>query len=130
LSAEIEAVMANNTKQAGPVFEGEADVPKPKFELRLDDFAICLDEIDKFEIRETFLAVVQGVPLSMRFNVNPSIQKMGEVIFLVDANNGKPIYTFAFQAHAASASLAGPLEGRQRYGPYGDCPSARRSGHA
>jgi hypothetical protein len=59
LSAEIEAVMANNTKQAGPgvflVFEGEADVPKPKFELRrdLDDFAICLDEIDKSEIRET-----------------------------------------------------------------------------
>jgi hypothetical protein len=104
---EIEAVMANNTKQAGPgvflVFEGEADVPKPKFELRrdLDDFAICLDEIDKSEIRETFRAVVQGVltavALSMRSNVSPSIQKMGEVIFLVDANNGKPIYTFAFR---------------------------------
>jgi hypothetical protein len=119
LSAEIEAVMASNVKQAGSgvflVFEGEADVPMPKFELRrdLDDFAISLDNIDKSEIREAFRSAVQSVltaiALSMRSDVDPSIQKVGEVIFLVDADSGKPIYTFAFQGHAARMSLAGPL---------------------
>jgi hypothetical protein len=119
LAAEIEDLKKRRAKHAGTgvflIFEGETDTPTPEFKARtdVDEFAVCLDVIAKSEIREGFRPSVQSViaamSLSLPTTADRRVEKMGDVVYLVDSNNGKPIYTFSFQGGHAIASVAGPL---------------------
>jgi hypothetical protein len=119
LAAEIEAVKARRAKRTGTglflIFEGDTDIPTPEFKTRrdTDEFAVCFDAISKPEIRESFRPSVQSVitalSLSLPTNADRRLEKMGDVVYLVDPDNGKPIYTFTFQGGYVRASIASPL---------------------
>jgi hypothetical protein len=118
LAAEVEAVKTQTAKEAGTgvflVLEGQTEIDSPDFKHRrdLDDCAINLDGVDKSEIREAFRPAVQSVLTALSLHqarADPRVQKIGDVIYLVDPNTGKPIYTYEFQMGAARLSLASPL---------------------
>jgi hypothetical protein len=119
LAAEIEDARARRLKTGGTgvflVFEGKTDIPASEFKHRrdIDEFAVCLDVISKSEIREKFRQPVQCVMaalgLSLPMNADRRIEQTGDVVYLVDPENGKPIYTFSFQGGFARASVASPL---------------------
>ena len=54
-------------------------------------------------------AILTALVLSLPANADRQVEKVGEVIYLVDPDNGKPIYTFNIQGGAARFSLASPL---------------------
>jgi hypothetical protein len=119
LAAEIKDMRVRRAKRAGTgvflIFEGETDISAPDFKVRrdIDEFAVCFDAISKSEIRESFRPSVQSVitalSLSLPTNADRSVEKTGDVVYLVDGDNGKPIYTFAFQGGHARGSVASPL---------------------
>ena len=119
LAAEIEDVKARRIKTAGSgvflVFEGDTDIPTPEFKHRrdTDEFAVCLDAISKVEIRDKFRQPIQCVmtalELTLPAHADRRIEKIGDVVYLLDPENGKPIYTFNFQGGFARASVATPL---------------------
>jgi hypothetical protein len=119
LAAEIEDIKVRRAKRTGTgvflIFEGEMDIPTPEFKARrdIDEFAVCFDAIAKTEIRENFRPSVQSVitalSLSLPTNADRRVEKTGDVVYLVDSDDGKPIYTFAFQGGSARASIASPL---------------------
>jgi hypothetical protein len=119
LAAEIEHARARRAKQTGKavflVFDGETEIPTPGFKARrdTDEFAVCLDAISKAEIRVSFRPSVQGVmtalSLSLPANADRRIEKISDVVYLIDPDNGKPIYAFTFQGGSARASIASPL---------------------
>lgn len=119
LSAELENVKARRTKQTEKgvflVLEGASEIEQPDFKNRHDteEFAACLDAVEKPAIRESFRPLVQAVltalGLSLSANADRQIEKVGEVIYLVEPDNGKPVYTFSFRGGTARVSLASPL---------------------
>ena len=42
-------------------------------------------------------------------NTDRTIEKLGDVVFLIDPNDGKPIYNLSAQFHGGRASVASPL---------------------
>jgi hypothetical protein len=116
LAAEIEDVKARRVESIGSgvflIFEGETDIPNPAFKYRRDsdEFGVCLNGIEKAEIRERFRPSVQRVitalSLSLPTNADRGIEKAGDVVHLID--DGKPIYSFALYG-SARASVSSPL---------------------
>jgi hypothetical protein len=93
------------------VFEGETDVPAPNLTKRRDTdvLAVCFDAIDKSEVEEMFRqpvqAAVAGLILSLPANADSQIESVGEIIYLVEPDSEKPIYTFRVQMGAPRLSL-------------------------
>ena len=54
-------------------------------------------------------AVIATLSLSLPVNADRQIERVGEVIYLVEPNSEKPIYTFSVQFGAAKLSLATQL---------------------
>jgi len=119
LAAEVEDIKAHRAKQTGTgvflVFDGETEIPAPEFKIRrdTDEFGICIDAVAKPEIRDTFRPSVQSVITALSLTLSPntdrSIEKIGDVVYLIDPDTGKPIYTFTFQGGVARASVSSPL---------------------
>lgn len=119
LAAEVEEVSARRVERAGAgvflVFEGETNIPSPAFELRrdTDEFVISFDAIAKSEIRETFRSLLQAIitALSLTFpeTADRRFEKLGDVVFLIDPSNGKPVYDFSMEVRPATLSLAIPV---------------------
>jgi hypothetical protein len=119
LAIEIEEVKSRRAKQTEQgiflIFDGEAEIPDPDFKSRrdTDEFAVCMDAISKPEIRESFGPSIQGVLTALALSLTPtadrSIEKIGDVIYLIDPDGGKPIYTFSFQGGFGRGSVASPL---------------------
>jgi hypothetical protein len=118
-ASELGKVKASRANQKGVflVFEGETNAPTADFRMRRDTemLAVCFDAIDKSGIREVFRPAIQSVmailSLSLPANVDRQIERIGEVIYLVEPNSEKPIYTFNVEFGAARASLASALTG-------------------
>ncbi len=119
LAAEIETVRARRAKKTAKgvflVFTGESEIPAPEFKARrdADEFGLCIDDVPKSEIRETFRPSVQGVMtalgLSLSANADHTIEKVGDVVYLIDPDKGKPVYAFNFHGGIARASVASPI---------------------
>lgn len=119
LAAEIEAIKASRIQRTGNgvflIIEGEQDTQIPEFKVRKDtqDFAISLDDISKPEIRNEFQAAVKSIILALGLSLSPNadrrVEKIGEVIFLVDPNDEKPIYIYNIQGGVAHCSVSSPL---------------------
>lgn len=98
------------------VFIGEAQVTDPDFRLRrdLDGFAICFDAIDKDALRDKFQhlirTVITATQLSLDLNWSHRVERVGDAIYLFDADHGKRIYTFTEKVGPARASLAGIMD--------------------
>lgn len=117
--AEIEGLRASRAEQPGIgiflVFDGETEIPIPEFEMRrdTDDFAICMDAVDKSEIRETFhphvQCVIAALSMTLPENADRTVERIGEVVYLIDPDNGKPIYTFTLKAGIGRLSIGSPL---------------------
>lgn len=97
------------------VFEGETDFPPPDFEARgdTDEFAVCFDAVSKAQVREQFQpylqSVIAAVSLSLGADAERRIEKMGDVVYLVNPNDGKPIYTFTPTGRSLRVSINPPL---------------------
>lgn len=119
LSAEIEEVKARRAKRtvAGVylVFDGEVDIPEPDVKTRrdIDEFAISMNGVSKADIRKRFVMFVQSVltalGLSLPLNADHRIEKVGEVVYLVDPVSEKPIYTFTLTGGSARISVSAAL---------------------
>lgn len=119
VAAEIENTKARRAKQSGSgvflVFEGETEIPEPEFRTRrdMDAFVICFDAIEKAAIREQFRPSVQAVltalGLSLPENADRQIEKLGDVMYLIDPENEKPIYSFSIEGGSPRISIASPL---------------------
>lgn len=119
LAAEIASISTSRAKktEAGIylVIEGNKDVPLPDFKARRDtlDFSVCLDVIDKKEIRASFrpfvYAALFALGLSHLPNADRQIEKIGEVVYLIDPESEKPIYTISMSIGNARLSLSSPL---------------------
>lgn len=119
LAAEIEEIKARRAKQTGPgvflVFDGETDIPTPEFKNRRDteEFAVSFDAIEKSDIRATFRpaaeSVMMALSLSFPQNADRTIEKLGNVVFLIDPIGDKPLYDFSFQFGEARAYVTSPL---------------------
>jgi hypothetical protein len=118
LAAEVEAVKTQTAKEAGTgvflVLEGQTEIDSPDFKHRrdLDDYAIDLDGVEKKSIREEFRPAVQSILAALSLHqarADPRVQKIGDVIYLVDPATAKPIYTFVVQMGSPRLSLASPL---------------------
>jgi len=119
LAAEVQEVKARRAKQTEKgvflVLDGETEIPAPEFKHRQDtaEFGISLDDIPKSPIRESFRrsreGVITALSLSLAGDADRQIEKVGEVIYLVDGDTSKPIYVFNFQGGFARASTASPL---------------------
>jgi hypothetical protein len=116
-AGELGNVKASRANQKGVylVFHGETDLPAPNFGMRRDTeaFAVCFDAVDKSEVRELFRPAIQAViailSLSLPANADPQIERIGEVIYLVEPNSEKPIYTYTAEFGVARLSIASPL---------------------
>lgn len=118
LLAEIENVkLGRATKSSKGVFlafNGETEIPTPEFKARrdTDEFGLYLDDIPKSEIREIFRPSFQGVmtalSMSLPANVDRGIEKMGDVVYLIDSDRGKPVYAFNLRG-SGTLSLSGQL---------------------
>ena len=118
LAAGIERMRAWRTEEVGEgvflIFEGEKDIPTPNFEKRRDtqEFAVCIDAIAKPEIWEHFRPSVQSVLAALGLSLSESadlrIQNLGDVVYLVDPDGEKPIYTFTSSV-SEIGSVARPL---------------------
>ena len=116
LAAKIEDIKARRARQSGSgvflVFEGETDIPAPDFSNRRDTdaFAMCFDAADKAAIREQFRPFMQAVftalALNLPENADRQIEKLGDVIYLIDAESGKPIYSFTVEFGDVRISVA------------------------
>lgn len=119
LAVEIDAVKASRTKRTGNgiflIIEGEKDASIPEFKVRKDtkNFAISLDDISKSEIRNEFQAQVKSIVLALGLSLSPNadrrVEKVGDIVFLVDADDEKPIYLYNIQGGIARCSLSSPL---------------------
>jgi hypothetical protein len=119
LAVEIEDVRARRASEAGAgvflILDGEAEIPTPEFKARRDteEFAVCIDAIAKPEIRDTFRPSAQSVltalALSLPANADRRIEKVGGVVFFVDPDSEKPIYSYSLQGGFARGSVASPL---------------------
>ena len=119
LAAEIEDARARRSKLAGTgvflVFDGEIEIPSPEFEARrdTDEFSVSLDAIAKPQVREKFEPSIQNVIAALSLNLpgdaDRKIEKIGEVVYLLDPDSGKPIYAFSFRGGHARMSVASRL---------------------
>ena len=119
LAAELQRVKATREKQSRKgvflVLRGEKNIPAPNFNLRRDieNFSVCFDAIDKSEARDFFRpsiqAVITTISLSLPVNADRQIERVGEVIYLAESNNEKPIYTFSPHMGNARLSVSSPL---------------------
>lgn len=117
LARELGNVQASRANQKGVfiVFDGETNVSAPNFRMRKDTetLAVCFDAIDKSEVRELFRPAIQIVTailgLSLPTNADRQIERIGEVIYLVEPDTEKPIYTYTFEISAPRLSIASAL---------------------
>lgn len=118
IAAEVESVKALTAKEAGTgvflVLEGQTEIDSPDFKYRrdLEDCALNIDGVEKSRIREVFRPLVQSVLASLSLHqarTDPHVQKIGDVVYLVDAATAKPIYMFVLQVGAPRLSLVSPL---------------------
>jgi len=120
LATEIKNVQERRAKLKGTdvflVFEGEMDHPVPEFDTSYwgnDDFAVCLEAIDKGIVRAQFRQVVEqalvALSVSLPANADRAFGKIGDVIYIVGPNNEKPIYTFNIKGGDVRLSVASPL---------------------
>lgn len=119
LAVEIEKVRTERQKSVKNgvflVFEGTQDVASPHFKARrdTDDFAVCFDAIAKDKTREKFRPALYGalsaISLALPDRIDPRIEKIRDISYLVEAESGKPIYSFTFQGGFVDASVASPL---------------------
>lgn len=119
LAGELGAVRARRAQQTGNgvfvVFDGKKKIPQPDFTARhdTDEFAVCLDAFDKTEIRAAFRpfvdAALAALGLSLAPNVDREVERIGGAVYLVDPENGKPIYGFTLSGGALRASVATAL---------------------
>lgn len=113
---ELRAIRAEQTaKGLFLVIKGETNVAAPNFNMRRDaeTLAVCFDAVDKVELRELFRPSLQAVltasTLSLPANADHQIERVGEVIYLVEPGSEKPIYTFSVQIGSPRLSIISPL---------------------
>lgn len=119
LATEIEAVKARRGSQGQEgvflVFKGETDRVQPDLTKcrHIETFGVCFDAVEKSMIREMFEPLVRAVltasGLSLPATADRQVERIGEAIYLREAESGKPIYTFSFTAGTARLSIAAPL---------------------
>lgn len=119
VAAEIEACKAQRAKQSAGgvflVFEGEKCISPPQFTGRwdTDEFALCYDPDEKTKIRATFYpfvnAALAALGLSLAPDADREVDKVGEAVYFVDPDNGKPIYCFTTYGGLPRISIASPL---------------------
>jgi hypothetical protein len=119
LSNKISAISASRAQKtkAGVflVIEGAKDVPAPDFNARRDsqDFSICFHAIDNKSIVSAFRPFVDAtlfaLSLSLRGDTDRQAEKLGEVVYLVESESDKPIYSFTMSMGTARASLSSAL---------------------
>lgn len=104
-----------NPKGVFLVFEGGTNVSAPNLRMRKDTetLAVCFDAIDKSALRELFRPAIQIVTatlgLSLPANADRQIERVGEVVYLVDPDSEKPIYTFSAGMGAPRLSMVTPV---------------------
>jgi hypothetical protein len=118
-AAKLENVRAGRAKQTAKglflVIKGETNVAAPNFTTRRDaaTLAVCFDAVDKAEIRELFdpsiHAVLTALTLSIPPNADHQVERVGEVIYLLEPDGEKPIYSFSVQMAAPRLSIVSPL---------------------
>ena len=59
--------------------------------------------------RPSIQTALTAIALSLSTNADRETDRLGEVVFLVEPDNPKPIYTFTFNISAARLSLASPV---------------------
>jgi hypothetical protein len=119
VAAETAAAKARRAEQTSSgvflVLEGDTDIPDPAFKARRDlkEFALCLDDVDRRVIRETFRPTVQivlaALGLALPENADRRIEKIGDAVHLVDPDTGKPIYVFTIQFGSPRLLITSPL---------------------
>ena len=118
-ATELTKVKSGRSNQSSSgvfvVLEGETEVSSPNFRLRKDNerFAVCFDAIDKSKVmvlfRPSIQTVLAAIALSLPANAERQMDCMGEVLYLVEPDSQKPIYTFTVEFGAAKLSIATPL---------------------
>jgi hypothetical protein len=119
LANKIAAISASRAQktEAGVflVIEGAKDVLAPDFKARSDtpDFSICFDAIDKKPIVSAFRPFVDAtlfaLRLSLRGDTDRQAEKLGEVVYLVEPESDRPVYSFTMGMGTARASLSSAL---------------------
>lgn len=119
LATETETIRKNRTKQtkAGVfiVFEGKTDINISEFKARQDthEFGVCLDSFDKTEIREVFRPFIEAhltaLGINLKENIDHRVQKIGNVMYIIDPETDKPIYAFTSQVRTARVSITSTL---------------------
>ncbi len=119
LAAGIEAVQARRAKQTGKgvflVFAGKEHVPsrEPVSQRDTKEFAVCFDAVDKEAVRSKFRpfvdATLTACGLSLAPQADRQVEKIGEIVYLDDAENRKPIYSFTVSSGGARVSQSTPM---------------------
>jgi hypothetical protein len=119
LATEIASLKAKRAERSGSglflICKGDIDVSSPDLSNHrdLDEFAVAFDAVDKDEIRAKFRRSVQIVIAALSFSLpegtDARIEKIGEVVFLLDPTTGKPTYTFSPKGGQVRLSLASPI---------------------
>ncbi|MER9971186.1 hypothetical protein [Mesorhizobium sp. M0060] len=117
LAAEIAEVkrVRGTSRGVFAVLKGELQVPTPEFKARrdTDEFGVSLDDVSKDEIRGKFQqsvqAVLTGLSLSLPEGTDRGFEKAGEVMFLTETGNTKPIFILNFRMGGMRGSVARPL---------------------
>jgi hypothetical protein len=114
--AKVKSYRSNQTLSGVfVILEGETEVSSPNFRLRKDDerFGVCFDAVNKSEIMELFRPSIQtiltAIALSLSANADREMERLGGVIYLVEPDHPKPIYTFTPEFGAPKLSLASPI---------------------
>ena len=120
LMAELDKIRstrcAKTPRTAYLVIEGEDEAATPNLSKRADtdSFIVCFDAIDKGQEREKYRsftdAVIAALTLGLPPDVDHKVEHLGEVIFLQDASEPRPIYTLSITGGPARLSLARRIE--------------------
>jgi len=99
--AKVKSYRSNQTSSGVfVILEGETEVSSANFSLRKDNerFDVCFDAINKSDIMDLFRSSIQtvltAIALSLSANADREMERLGAVIYLVEPDNPKPIYTF------------------------------------
>jgi hypothetical protein len=120
-AAELAKVKSHRSNQTSTgvfvILEGETEVSSPNFRLRKDNerFGVCFDAVNKSKIIDMFRPSIQtiltAIALSLSANADRKMERLGRVIYLVEPDHPKPIYTFTPELGALKLSLASPITG-------------------